>query len=188
MNSNLKKSRETIRSLKVQLARLEDKYVGLRKSKKMTDDPILPPALDLEGLQKQVEALEVQNAKLKKSAQTDAMTIEGLQKTMLEWQLKDEVAKERTQNLEEANSDLKKANESLANQVDKRHEELNTCRMELEAAKLQLESMKNHADGTNSEKDLEIERLKGKLADFEDNLKVYGWSAPRLRVSGMPLK
>ena len=42
------KEQETIRSLKVQLARLEDKYVGLRKSKNITDDPMSLPTPDLE--------------------------------------------------------------------------------------------------------------------------------------------
>ena len=169
-NSNLKKSRETIRSLKVQLARMEDKYVGLRKSKNMADGPISPPVLDVESLQRQIEAMEMKNAQLNKNAHTDAITIEGLQKTLLEWQLKDEVARERAQNLEETNGSLKGANDSLTNQADKWREELGTCRVELEAAQLQLEALKNQADGTSSEKDAEIARLKAQMVDLEDNL------------------
>lgn len=170
MNGNLKKSRETIRSLKVQLARLEDKYVGLRKSKNITDDPMSLPTPDLESLQRHVEALEVENARLNKNAKTDAITIEGLQNMLLEWQLKEEVTKERIHALEEANGSMKEANNSLTKQADKWREELGTCRVELEAALLQLEALKHHADGTSSEKDVEIARLNARLADSEENL------------------
>ena len=73
LGGNLKKSRETIRSLKVQLARLEDKYVGLRKSKNLADDltitPVPPPDNDNLLLEK-LEKLEVEHAHLQRGART----------------------------------------------------------------------------------------------------------------------
>ncbi len=163
MGGNLKKSRETIRGLKVQLARLEDKYVGLRKSKNLSDDPLVPPPEDLSALQQKVMDLEVENANLLKSARTDQLTIESLQQMLLEWQIKDEAAKEKeaqlAQNighLQDENAELKRSKETL-------REELGQYRVQLEAALSQLADR----DQSHSAKNDEMDKLRGLLKDAE---------------------
>lgn len=163
MGGNLKKSRETIRGLKVQLARLEDKYVGLRKSKNLSDDPLVPPPQDLDALQQKVMDLEVENANLLKNARTDQLTIESLQKMLLEWQIKDEAAKENIAQLGQNMGHLQDENLDLKRSREKLREELGQYRVQLEAA---LSQLSDH-DQSHSVKNDEMDTLRGLLRDAE---------------------
>ncbi len=163
MGANLKKSRETIRGLKVQLARLEDKYVGLRKSKNLTDDPLVPPPQDLDALQQKVMDLEVENANLLKSARTDQITIESLQKLLLEWQIKDEAAKDKEDKLTGVIDQLREENSDLKKSKEKLREELGQYRVQLEAT---LSQLSDH-DQSHSAKNDEMNQLRALLRDAE---------------------
>jgi len=76
---SLKKSKETIRSLKLQLARLEDKYTGLRKSRQQQGEEY-PQQQEQSGgncetLQRRCDEYELESSRLKKLSKADQETL-----------------------------------------------------------------------------------------------------------------
>ena len=164
---HLKKSKEIIRSLKLQLSRLEDKYVGLRKSRTIGED--IPTqsnvADDRELLQKRNDEYEVEIARLRKNAKTDQYTIESLQKMLLEWQLKDENNKQLMKTQNENNERLATACEEQQKLIEKMKIDLGQYQIQLEAAELKLNRPKSNDD--EKERELFILGLKQRLTDSE---------------------
>jgi hypothetical protein len=136
----VKKGKETIRSLKLALSRLEDKYVGLRKSKTLAEEgsPAQADLHDFTVLQKRCDDYEVEVSRLRKCAKTDQYTIEQLQGLLLEWQLKDENSKIQIQGLTDANVALQAQHDDQQRLLDQLRMELGQYRMQLEAAELRL--------------------------------------------------
>eukprot|EP00605_Chrysophyceae_sp_TOSAG23-4_P001039 GSChrysophyteH1.ASY1.ANO1.1142.1 assembled CDS len=162
LTGTLKKSKESIRSLKLQLDRLQDKYAGLRKSKSFDND--LPASTeDIEALRKRSDDYELELSRLKKSSKSDQLTIEQLQKMLLEWQLKDEENKALITNYIEGQERSDIAREEQQRVIDKLRSDLSTYQMQLEAAELKLSS---YEKGNESLLALEMEnkRLRDKIA------------------------
>jgi len=166
LNQGLKKSKEVIRSLKLQLSRLEDKYVGLRKSKQPGDDtPTQSDPEERDLMQKRCDDYELEIARLRKNAKTDQYTIESLQKMLLEWQLKDETNKSEIGNLKNKNHALNETNGDQRRVIDKLKMELGQFTLQLEAAELKLNRPKNNEE--EKEKELLIVGLKQRLHEAD---------------------
>jgi len=166
MNLGLKKSKEIIRSLKLQLSRLEDKYAGLRKSRQPGDEtPTQSDSEERDLLQKRYDECELEIGRLRKNAKTDQYTIESLQKMLLEWQLKEEANKSEIGNLKDKNHTLHETNDDQRRAIDKLKMELGQFKLQLEAAELKLNRPKN--SDVEKEKELLIVGLKQRLQEAD---------------------
>lgn len=166
MNVGVKKSKEIIRSLKLQLSRLEDKYVALRKSMQRGDDtPTQSDSEERDLVQRRCDEYELEIARLRKNAKTDQYTIESLQKMLLEWQLKDENNKSAIGELKDKNDALNDTTEEQRRIIDKLKMDLGQFKLQLEAAELKLNRPKNNDE--EKEKELMIIGLKQRLYESD---------------------
>ena len=152
-SDNLKKSRESIRSLKFQLSQMEDKYSGLRKSKGAQEEAVAA-TVDYDSVLKKMHELEVEIGRLRKNAQADKMTIDGLQKMILEMQVKDESRSEEIKRLGDSLEHSKVQREAARDTVEKLRGELSQYKIQLEAAELKLaDALQARQSGDDSLRD-----------------------------------
>ena len=166
---NLKKSKETIRSLKLQMSRLEDKYAGLRKSKSYDDTSVdIPKPSDHDLLQKKCDDYEIEIGRLRKNAKTDQYAIESLQKLLLEWQMKDDDHNREKGELRGNNEKLTVTKSEQNKTIEKLKADMGQYKMQLEHAELKLSRVPQN-DDENKEKELEIVKLRHLLAENESD-------------------
>jgi DNA repair exonuclease SbcCD ATPase subunit len=169
LNQSLKKSKETVRSLKLQLDRLQDKYVGLRKSKSFDDSmPTMDDTGDMAALRQRSDEYEIEISRLRKAAKSDQLTIEQLQKMLLDWQLKDEENRSRLSAQQEAEERFEVMHEEQLRIIDKLRADMGTYQLQLEAAELKLSRSQRGSENAE-EMSIEIMKLKEHLTEADSD-------------------